>query len=125
MLKSARGYIAARDCDRYVESIIGVHNMIAEQLERIVGYINYKVTTFPKTSTGLLNSATTGTYIAGRAQFVAQMLNAAAAEYAVCNDNDKRIIVIGNMFDTVQQFMSQVSTAVAQFELVEKRVQAA
>lgn len=124
-LNIGKAFVAVSDCDRYVETILGVHNMIAEQLEQMVGYMRYKVSKLPMVSAGLLGRATTGTYLTNRIAFVAGVLNDAVAKYKLCSTNDERTFIINIMFDAVQQLMLQISTAVAQFELVEKKMQQA
>lgn len=125
-LKLGRAHVAHEDCDRYVLTMVSLHNEIAQQLERVIGYIGYKVSTFPVTEVGSLNVGDTAAgYLKGRIQAVTIELNKSLAAYKNVSKNDERILIISTMFDTIQLFMNQIKSNVSQFELLEKKMRKA
>lgn len=125
-VKLGRARVAQEDCDRYVETMMGMHNEIAEQLEHIVAYMGYRVSTFPQTTIGALSAkATTGGYLKSRIKSVADQLNASFEQYKKCVKKDERVLIIITMLDDIQLLMSQIVHNVSQFALVEKKMQRA
>lgn len=125
-LKLGRAVVSQADCDHYIATVLLMHNEIAEQLEQIVAYMSYKVSKFPQTKVGLLSAgSTTYMYLKNRVQSVADKLNASLGAYKDAVKKDERILIIGDMFDNVQLLMTQITSNVSQFALVEKKMQKA
>ena len=125
-LKLGRALVTQVDCDRYVETILTLHNTVAEQLEQVVAYMGYKAGSFPMTTVGALKpGAAIGGYLKARIQEFSDQLNGLAATYKGLSKKEERIIMIASMFDGLELLISQVASNISDFALVEKKMQKA
>lgn len=122
-LKSGSIYITRYQADRYVKSVIHLHNALVTELEMVIGYIDTKMDQMKGHLTQLQGDATVGLYLHKRSSDLAQKLHDLKETYKLHTKDDERILIIIEMFDHIQQFSLELNSSLSSFKRFETQMQ--
>lgn len=123
-IKQQLMHITTYQADRYAYSLIHMHNAFVVEVEKLLGYINYKSDVMRIAQTHVYGDAYIGAYLYQRIQDVAQQLHEIRQQYIDCTTNDDRVLEIIKMFEAIQSFSIELTSSVTSFKRIEVQLAA-
>ena len=123
MLKNGSIYITRYQADRYMNSLIHLHNALIAELEMVIGYIQGKVIQMKTHLTQLQGDATVGQYLHKRSSDLAQKLHDLKETYVLHTKDDERMLTIIETFDQIQQFSLELNSSLSSFKRFEQQME--
>ncbi len=122
-LKNGSIYITRYQADRYMNSLIHLHNALVTELEMVIGYIHSKMAQMKGHLIHLHGDAAVGQYLHKRASDLAQKLHDLKENYVLHKNDDERMLTIIHMFDHMQQFSLELNSSLSSFKRFETQMQ--
>ena len=122
-LKNRSIYITRYQADRYVNSLIQLHNALVPELEMVIGYIDTKMAQMKGHLTQLQGDVTVGQYLHKRASDLARKLHELKETYKLHTKDNERILTIIEMFDHIKQFSLELDSSLSSFNRFETKME--
>ncbi len=123
-IKQGSIYITHYQADRYMNSLIQLHNAFIVELEKAIGYIDCTVKSLKTNLTQHQGEAMVGSYLHKRASDLARKLHDLKEAYTSHKKDDERVLTIIETLDQIQQFSLELNSSLSSFKRFEEQMQA-